>query len=94
MEMEYFEEALDFLIDHPKVISEKGIGVYGISKGSEICLAMAATIPSSKIGAIVAVNGTVYSSMIPLYYKDKLICEGKKFSINQSFIFKGISESF
>ena len=76
MDMVYFEEALDFLIDHPKIQAEKGIGVCGISKGAEFGLAMAASIPSSKIGAIAAINGTVYSCMVPIYYKNKLVCEG------------------
>ena len=41
-------------------------------------LAMAASIPSSKIGAIAAINGTVYSCMVPIYYKNKLVCEGNR----------------
>ena len=36
--MVYFEEALDFLIDHPQIQAEKGIGVCGISKGAEFGL--------------------------------------------------------
>ena len=78
MDMVYFEEALDFLIDHPQIESEKGIGVCGISKGAEFGLAMAASIPSSKIGAVAAINGTVYSCMVPIYYKNKLVCEGNR----------------
>ena len=39
---------------------------------------MAASIPSSKIGAIAAINGTVYSCMVPIYYKNKLVCEGNR----------------
>ena len=78
MDMVYFEEALDFLIDHPQIDSEKGIGVCGISKGAEFGLAMAGSMPSSKIGAIAAINGTVYSCMVPIYYKGKLVCEGNR----------------
>ena len=48
--MDYFEEAIDFLMKHPKIYSKKGIGACGISKGGEACLAMAATLPESKLG--------------------------------------------
>ena len=78
MDMVYFEEALDFLIYHPQIESEKGIGVCGISKGAEFGLAMAGSMPSSKIGAIATINGTVYSCMVPIYYKKKLVCEGNR----------------
>ena len=44
MDMVYFEEALDFLIDHPQIESEKGIGVCGISKGAEFGLCMVLVI--------------------------------------------------
>ncbi|KAJ7392139.1 hypothetical protein OS493_013511 [Desmophyllum pertusum] len=39
-ELEYFEEAADWFIKHPAVISH-GIGVMGVSKGAEIALMMA-----------------------------------------------------
>ena len=81
MEMTYFEEAVDFLISHPQIDAEKGVGVCGISKGAEVGLAMAATISSSKLGAIAVMNGTVYSCMVDLYYKGKLVCEGKSYRV-------------
>ena len=77
MEMTYFEEAVDFLISHPQIDAGKGVGVCGISKGAEIGLAMAATISPSKLGAIAVMNGTVCSSMVPIYYKGKLVCDGR-----------------
>merc|ERR1711971_1275 len=43
LEISYFEEAVDFLLSHPKIEAKKGIGVCGLSKGASIALAMAAT---------------------------------------------------
>lgn len=40
-ELEYFEEAADWLVKHPAVV-QQGIGVMGVSKGAEITLMMAA----------------------------------------------------
>ena len=77
IDMTYFEEAIDFLIDHPQIESKKGIGVYGISKGAEIALGMASTISPSKLGAIAPINGTIYSCMMPIKYKGKIITEGE-----------------
>ncbi|XP_045112613.1 acyl-coenzyme A thioesterase 1-like isoform X2 [Portunus trituberculatus] len=51
--MSYFEEAVEFLLKHDKVIS-RGVGVIGTSKGGEIALEMAAFIPS--VIACVAIN--------------------------------------
>ena len=35
-DLDYFEEAVDFLYSHESICSEKGIGVVGISKSAEI----------------------------------------------------------
>ena len=77
MEIFYFEEAIDFLLDHPQIETKKGIGVCGISKGASIALAMAATISGSKLGAVAAINGPIYSTMVSMNYKGKLLCEAK-----------------
>ncbi|XP_063864231.1 acyl-coenzyme A thioesterase 3-like isoform X3 [Scylla paramamosain] len=53
--MAYFEEAVEFLLKHEKVISQ-GVGVIGTSKGGEIALEMAAFIPS--VIACVAINAS------------------------------------
>ena len=69
LEIVYFEEAVDFLLAHPQIETEKGVGVCGISKGASIALAMAATISRSKLGAIAAINGPIYSTMVSMNYK-------------------------
>ena len=61
-----------------------------VSKGASIALAMAATISGSKLGAVAAINGPVYSTMVSMNYKGRLLCKAKG-TINQSgtFISKG-----
>ena len=51
---EYFDEAIDLLLDHPCVESSQGLCVIGISKGAEIALHMASH--NHKIKACVAIN--------------------------------------
>ena len=54
-----------------------------VSKGASIALAMAATISGSKLGAVAAINGPVYSTMVSMNYKGRLLCKAKG-KINQS----------
>lgn len=53
-DLEYFEEAVDFLASHPKVIPG-GVGAVGVSKGAE--LANLISIITHKVRAVVAING-------------------------------------
>ncbi|XP_056390448.1 acyl-coenzyme A amino acid N-acyltransferase 1-like [Hyla sarda] len=66
LQLEYFEEAADLLLNHPKVSMPK-VGVLGVSKGAEIALVLASFLP--QIGATVSINGTcsVYGGTI---YRD------------------------
>ncbi|CAL4116917.1 unnamed protein product, partial [Meganyctiphanes norvegica] len=54
-DLDYFREAVDFLLRHEKIISD-GIGVIGTSKGGDLALCMATFIP--EIRACVAINGS------------------------------------
>ena len=38
---------------------------------------MAATISGSKLGAVAAINGPIYSTMVSMNYKGKLLCKAK-----------------
>ena len=89
MELSYFEDAVDYLIDlHPLVKSDKGIGVCAISKGGEIALCMASAFPSHKIGAVAVMCSLVSVGMVPMYYHGKLYCDGKKNVIAAKRLFK------
>jgi cephalosporin-C deacetylase-like acetyl esterase len=46
MEVDYFEEAVDFLSSLPEVDASDGVGVCGISKGGEIAFLMSAFLVS------------------------------------------------
>ncbi|KAM3936665.1 acyl-coenzyme A amino acid N-acyltransferase 1-like [Leptodactylus fuscus] len=70
VDLNYFEEAANFLVNHPKV-SSAGVGVVGLAKGAEIALAMACFIP--QIVATVCINGTICVSGQDLRYGDLTI---------------------
>ncbi|XP_065611852.1 acyl-coenzyme A amino acid N-acyltransferase 2-like isoform X2 [Cyrtonyx montezumae] len=66
LDLEYFEEAVELLLRHPKVRGP-GLGVIGVSKGAEVALAMAAFLP--QVVATVWINGTSFLYGNPLLYK-------------------------
>ncbi|KAM9606140.1 bile acid-CoA:amino acid N-acyltransferase-like isoform 2-T2 [Morphnus guianensis] len=67
LDLEYFEEAAELLLRHPKVRGP-GLGVIGVSKGAEVALAMASFLP--QVVATVWINGTAFLHGNPLVYKD------------------------
>ncbi|XP_039399891.1 acyl-coenzyme A amino acid N-acyltransferase 1-like [Mauremys reevesii] len=67
VDLEYFEEAANILLEHPKV-GGAGIGVVGTCKGAEIALAMATFLP--QITATVCINGTNAIHGTALRYRD------------------------
>ncbi|XP_078521481.1 acyl-coenzyme A amino acid N-acyltransferase 2-like [Lissotriton helveticus] len=68
LDLEYFEEAANLLLAHPKV-KGPGIGVVGSSKGAELGLAMAAFL--KQVSATVSING------IPALYGTVLRYRGR-----------------
>ncbi|XP_030077390.1 bile acid-CoA:amino acid N-acyltransferase [Microcaecilia unicolor] len=54
IDLEYFEEAVDLLLRHPKVM-DSGVGAVAVCKGAEIALAMATFL--KKVIATVCING-------------------------------------
>ncbi|XP_076777820.1 acyl-coenzyme A thioesterase 3 isoform X1 [Arvicanthis niloticus] len=66
--LEYFEEAVTYLLNHPQV-KGSGVGVLGISKGGELGLAMASFLRN--ITAAVIINGSISSVGGTLQYKDE-----------------------
>jgi len=53
-DIEYFEEASEILLSHPRV-SSAGFGVIGVSKGADIALLLGSVLP--KVNAVIAING-------------------------------------
>ncbi|XP_076407156.1 acyl-coenzyme A thioesterase 2, mitochondrial-like isoform X2 [Peromyscus maniculatus bairdii] len=70
MRIEYFEEAVNYLLSHPEV-KGPGVGLLGISKGGELGLAMASFLKGIK--AAVIINGSVAAVGNTIYYKDETI---------------------
>ncbi|NXJ02206.1 ACOT5 thioesterase, partial [Psophia crepitans] len=70
LHLEYFEEAVNYMLQHPQV-KGPGVGLLGYSKGAELSLTMAAYLKN--ITAVASLNGPVANTVIPLCYKDKTI---------------------
>ena len=91
MDIEYFEEAANWLSNHPKVLPH-GIGVHAISFGSLIALLMA-SLEMNTVKAIVVISPLVVNSMVPFHYKGKVsdvlpIEHSKKISTEEGSIFR------
>uniref|UniRef100_A0A8C3LH34 Bifunctional peptidase and (3S)-lysyl hydroxylase JMJD7 n=1 Tax=Chrysolophus pictus TaxID=9089 RepID=A0A8C3LH34_CHRPC len=63
LELDYFQEAIDFLQKQQQV-KDAGIGVLGLSKGADLALSMATFLPGIK--AAVSISGSGFNSFIPL----------------------------
>nr|CAI9710249.1 unnamed protein product [Rangifer tarandus platyrhynchus] len=70
LHLEYFEEAVNYLLNHPQV-KGPGVGLLGISKGGELCLSMASFLKG--ITAAVIINGSVVSVCGTLQYKGEIL---------------------
>uniref|UniRef100_A0A5F8ASZ6 Acyl-CoA thioesterase 4 n=1 Tax=Macaca mulatta TaxID=9544 RepID=A0A5F8ASZ6_MACMU len=64
--LEYFEEALCYMLQHPQV-KGPGIGLLGISLGADICLSMASFLKN--VSATVSINGSGISGNKAINYK-------------------------
>ncbi|XP_069773517.1 acyl-coenzyme A thioesterase 1-like [Narcine bancroftii] len=80
LDLEYFEEAVEFLRQHPKV-KGPGIGAVGISKGGDVVLSMVTFLPS--VRAAVVINGCNASAIIGMRFKNKVICPGVGYSLSR-----------
>uniref|UniRef100_A0A8C3WLZ0 Bile acid-CoA:amino acid N-acyltransferase n=1 Tax=Catagonus wagneri TaxID=51154 RepID=A0A8C3WLZ0_9CETA len=69
VDLEYFEEAVNFLLRHPKILGP-GIGIVSISRGAEIGLSMA--IHLKQVTATVLINGPNFILDIPHVYHDQV----------------------
>ncbi|XP_054828636.1 acyl-coenzyme A thioesterase 1-like isoform X2 [Eublepharis macularius] len=65
--LEYFEEAVNYVLKHPK-IKGPGIGLLGHSKGGDLCLSIASFLKGVTATAIV--NGSIANVGAILRYKD------------------------
>ncbi|PNI49265.1 BAAT isoform 2 [Pan troglodytes] len=68
-DLEYFEEAANFLLRHPKVFGS-GVGVVSVCQGVQIGLSMA--IYLKQVTATVLINGTNFPFGIPQVYRGQI----------------------
>ncbi|XP_050020577.1 peroxisomal succinyl-coenzyme A thioesterase [Alexandromys fortis] len=70
VEVDYFEEAVSYMLQHPKV---KGpdIGLLGLSLGADICLTMASFLKN--VSATVSINGSAFSGNRHIHYQQTMI---------------------
>ncbi|XP_006884759.1 PREDICTED: acyl-coenzyme A thioesterase 4-like [Elephantulus edwardii] len=66
----YFEEALNFMLQHPQV-KGPGIGLLGISLEANICLFMASFLKN--VSATVSINGSLFCMNSTIQYKETVI---------------------
>lgn len=91
LELEYFFEACDWMLAHPDVMSY-GLGVMGVSKGSELALILATH--RKEVTAVVGISPAHALIAFPLKYKGEPLAFLKfepdlvKLSENGAMIFK------
>ncbi|XP_078595701.1 LOW QUALITY PROTEIN: acyl-coenzyme A thioesterase 5-like [Branchiostoma floridae x Branchiostoma japonicum] len=68
--LDYFEEAADWLLSLPNVRSH-GVGVLGTSYGGELALCMASYM--SKVSAVAVTSSLTAVTIAPLHYKDGVL---------------------
>ncbi|XP_058528776.1 bile acid-CoA:amino acid N-acyltransferase [Ochotona princeps] len=73
IDLEYFEEAANFLLKHPKVLGP-GIGIVSVCKGAEIGLSMA--IHLKQVVASVLINGPNFVLSAPHVYRGLILKPG------------------
>lgn len=69
VDLDYFEDAANFLLGHPKVLGP-GLGVVSVCKGAEIGLSMA--IHLKQITATVLINGCNFAINVPQVYRGQI----------------------
>ena len=77
IDLDYFEEAVDFLMGLKEVKQGQGVGILGISKAGDIALEIAAFLPSNKIAVVVAMNCIFNSLVTDLKYKGETVLAGR-----------------
>lgn len=69
VDLEYFEEGVEFLLRHPKVLGP-GVGVVSVCIGAEIGLSMAINL--KQITATVLINGPTFVTSNPHVYRGQV----------------------
>ncbi|KAK4325048.1 hypothetical protein Pmani_004358 [Petrolisthes manimaculis] len=76
LHLDYFEEAVEFLLSQPGVVPDR-CGVVAISKSGDIIFSMGTLLP--KVKAVVSISGLTFAYHTRFMYKGKLYMEGCKY---------------
>ena len=78
LDLDYFEEAVDYMLALPQVDKSHGVALSGLSKAGEIVLSMAAFLPKEKLSGVMILNSAMNYFMQDVNYKGKTVLSGKK----------------
>ena len=78
MDLDYFEEAVDYMLALEQVDKEHGVALMGLSKAGEIVLSMAAFLPSEKLSGVIVMNSVMNYWMQDVIYKGNKVLTGKE----------------
>ena len=78
MDLGYFEEAVDYMLNLPQVDKEHGVALSGLSKAGEIVLSMAAFLPNEKLSGVIIMNSVMNYFVQDVMYKGEKVLSGNK----------------
>ena len=77
LDLDYFEEAVDFMLNLPQVDTKHGVALSGLSKAGEIVLSMAAFLPNEKLSGVIIMNSVMNYFVQDVIYKGEKVLSGK-----------------
>ena len=77
LNLDYFEEAVDFMLSLPQVDKNHGVAVSGLSKAGEVVLSMAAFLPNEKLSGVIIMNSVMNYFVQDVMYKGEKVLSGK-----------------
>ena len=75
--MDYFEGAVDYMLNLPQVDKNHGVALSGLSKAGEIVLTMAAFLPKEKLSGVIIMNSVMNYFVQNVMYKGKQVLSGR-----------------
>ena len=78
LDLGYFEEAVDYMLNLPQVDKEHGVALSGLSKAGEIVLSMSAFLPNDKLSGVIIMNSVMNYFVQDVMYKGEKVLSGNK----------------
>ena len=77
LNLDYFEEAVDYMLNLPQVDKDHGVALSGLSKAGEIVLTMASFLPNEKLSGVIIMNSVMNYFVQNVNYKGEEVLKGK-----------------